>query len=71
MLVALLEALLSPVVDLDALPLSREGREERVAVPMGVLTSGLVRPLDSALPRVAGRGVLAHLAAHRADVAVK
>ena len=56
-LVALLEALLSPVVDLDPLPLSREGREERVAVPMGVLTSGLVRPLDSALPRVAGRGV--------------
>jgi len=56
-LFALLEALLSRVVELDAPPLFREEPEERVAAPIGVLTSGLARPLGSALPRVAARGV--------------
>lgn len=41
----------------EASALEREPPEERVAVPIGVLTSGLVRPLGSALPRVAARGV--------------
>ncbi len=56
-LVLLLEPLRAPVVDLDALALPLEEPDERVAVPIGAPTSDRVRPLDSALPRVAVPGV--------------
>ena len=55
-LVALLEALLSPAVDLDAPARSLGVPDERVAVPIGVATSDRARPLGSALPRVAAPG---------------